>query len=331
MSSRPNGKSRGGDARAKALTPERRKEISRLAVEAKKARAKMPKATHSGILNIGGSEIRCFVLDDGRRVLSGRSLTSAIGMKGRGQGVTRISTNKLIKSSKNNDLIAAIENPIKFIGKSPKGLDEPSDGFEAIVLQEICEAILTARDNGEVKTEHDQRYAIQADILIRGFARVGIIALVDEATGYQKDRARDALAKILEAYVTKELQPWIRTFDSSYYEHMFKLRKLPYPPEKANYRPSYFGHLTNDVVYSRLAPGVLAALKEEAKKEVKKGAKLFQHLTAGFGRQELLKHLGMVVGLMKISNNWTDFMQKMNVVAPRYNETMSLDLEETDR
>ena len=330
MVERSAGKSRGGDARANALTAERRKEISRMGVEAKKARAQMPKATHSGVLQIGGSEIRCFVLDDGRRVLSGRGLTGAIGMKGRGQGVARISANKLIKSSNNSELLVAIENPIKFIGKSPKGRDEPSDGFEATVLQEICEAILTARDNGEIRTEHDMRYAQQADVLIRGFARVGIVALVDEATGYQRDRARDALAKILEAYVAKELQPWVKTFDNDYYENMFRLRGLPYPPEKTNYRPSYFGHLTNDVVYSRLAPGVLTALKEEAKRE-RKGTKLFQHLNPGYGRQELLKHLGMVVGMMKISDNWSDFMHKLNRVACRYDQTMLLDLEETDR
>ena len=166
--------------------------------------------------------------------------------------------------------------------------------------------------------------------MIRGFARVGIIALVDEATGYQKDRARDALAKILEAYVAKELQPWIKTFDAAYYEQMFRLRGLPYPPEKQNYRPGYFGHLTNDVVYGRLAPGVLAALKEEAKKDAKK-THMHRHLTAGFGRQELLKHLGMVVGFMKDSGNWVEFMTRLNRISPRYNDTIPLNLDVTDR
>lgn len=203
-------------------------------------------------------------------------------------------------------------------------------GYTADILPKVCDVYLNAADAGEL-THTQQHIAVTAMALMRGLAHVGIIALVDEATGYQKDRARDALAKILEAYVTKELQPWIRTFDPDYYEQMFRLRGLPYPPEKITYRPAYFGHLTNDIVYSRLAPGVLSALKEEAKKDEKKGTKLFQHLTAGYGRQELLKHLGMVVGLMKISTNWEDFMQKINRVAVRYNETMSLDLEEPDR
>ena len=37
--------------------------------------------------------------------------------------------------------------------------------------------------------------AEQCRILLHGFANVGIIALVDEATGYQDARARDALAE----------------------------------------------------------------------------------------------------------------------------------------
>lgn len=45
----------------------------------------------------------------------------------------------------------------------------------------------------------------RSEILVRGFARVSIIALVDEATGYQRDRAKNALAAILEAFIAKEL------------------------------------------------------------------------------------------------------------------------------
>ncbi len=165
---------------------------------------------------------------------------------------------------------------------------------------------------------------------MRGLAHLGIVALVDEATGYQKDRAKDALAKILEAYVAKELQPWVKTFDSDFYEQMFRLRGLSYPPENPNFRPQYFGKLTNDIVYCRLAPGVLEALKQENAKSEKKG-KLHQHLTAGYGRQNLLKHLGKTQALMEVSERWQDFMTKLNKVAPRYGETIPLDLDETDR
>jgi hypothetical protein len=321
----PKGKARGGKARAAALTPERRKEIADMAVQAKREKAKLPKATHSGSLELGGVSLACFVLDDGRRVVSGRGLTAAIGMKGRGQGVTRISDHKLIKHYENDKLSVAIESPIKFVGKSPKGDSVPSDGYEATVLQEICEAILTARDLGLVTTKQEARYVAQADVLMRGFARVGIIALIDEATGYQRDRAKDALARILEAYVAKELQPWVKTFPVDYYEQMCRLRGLPFPLVSGSY-PQYFGTLTNNIIYDRLAPGLRKELKQQAAKAEKKG-KLHQHLTADIGHPKLREHLASVVTVMKLSGNYEDFSNKLDAVHPKYGGTMKLDLQ----
>jgi hypothetical protein len=324
------GKKAGGLARAKALTPEDRKRISAKALAAKAAIAKMPKATHFGVLKVGDSETQCFVLDDGRRVISGRGLTAAIGMKGRGQGAARISGHKLIKHNENNELSLAIETPIKFVGKSPQGANIPSDGYEATVLQEICESILAARDKGLLSSEQDRRYAVHADALIRGFARVGIVALVDEATGYQKDRAKDALAKILETFVAKELQPYMKTFPVDYYEQLFRLRGLPYPPEVASFRPQYFGKLTNDIIYKRIAPGLLLELKKQNDKDEKKG-KLFQRLTLDVGYQKLRDHISGTVMAMKLSKDYPDFIEKMNRFYPRFGDTMMLDLDDADR
>ena len=321
------GKAKGGVARSAALSPDRRKEISMKGVEARRERATLPKATHFGDLAIGENEIRCFVLDDGRRVLSGRGLTNAIGMKGRGQGVARISANKLINSSENKDSILAIEKPIKFIGKSPKGLESASDGFEATILQEICEAILKSRDKGLATTEHDKRYVAQADILMRGFARVGIIALVDEATGYQKDRAKDALAKILESFVAKELQPYVKTFPSDYYEQLFRVYNLPYPPVgNKSWRPSFFGKITNDVIYARLAPDILPELKKAASKAEKK-SKLHQWLTNDIGHPKLREHLASIITILKLSKDHKEFKDNVDRIHTRYGSTAQIPFE----
>ena len=149
------------------------------------------RATHKGILHIANVDLRCYVLEDQRRVISGRSLTEAIGMKGRGQGASRIPTHPALKGFIGPDLAHAIENPIQ--------IKPNSTGFEATILLQICEAILNARDAGALKTGQEQRYAKAADTLMRAFATVGIIALVDEATGYQAQRDHDELQKILNA------------------------------------------------------------------------------------------------------------------------------------
>lgn len=321
----PSGRAVGGRARMAKLTPEQRQLNARAAALARADLNKLPKATHFGQLALGTVELQCFVLDDGRRVISGRGLTSAIGMKGRGAGVARVAEHKLIRSYGKGELVDAIENPIKFVGKSPKGENEPSDGYEAHVLQEVCEAILTARDNDQLKTEQDERYAVQADILMRGFARVGIVALIDEATGYQRDREKQALAKILEAFVAKELQPWLKTFPDDYYRELFRVYNLPYPPEgNPQWRPGFIGHVTNNVVYDRLAPGLLPELKKAASKQERK-TRLHQHLTQDIGHPKLQSHMGSIVTLLKLSKTPDEFYALVDRLHPRFGTTGQLD------
>ena len=166
--------------------------------------------------------------------------------------------------------------------------------------------------------------AEQCETLVRGFARVGIIALIDEATGYQKDRAADSLARILEAFVAKELQPWVKTFPADYYEHLFRLRGLDYQHDTPK-RPQYFGVLTNDLVYRRLAPGVLDELKRVSKgDDGKTKHKLFQKLTQNIGYPKLREHLGSVVTIMKLSDDYADFRSKMDRIHPIYGKTLPL-------
>lgn len=322
---KPKGRAAGGVARMASMTPEERKEQARSAAKARAEMKKLPRATHFGQLATGVIDLPCFVLEDGRRVISGRGLTAAIGMKGRGSGASRVADHKLIRAYGSQQLIDAIEHPIKFVGKSPKGVSEPSDGYEASVLQEVCEAILTARDHDLLVTDQDKRYAIQADILMRGFARVGIIALIDEATGYQKDREKQALAKILEAFVVKELQPWLKSFPDDYYVELFRLYKLPFPPTgNPSWRPGFFGHITNSVVYDRLAPGLLPELKRLASKEERK-ARLHQHLSSDVGHPKLQSHMGSIVTLLKLSNTPEEFRKYVDRFHPRFGTTGSLD------
>jgi hypothetical protein len=148
-------------------------------------------------------------------------------------------------------LAARIRNPIPF---RPAQGGKVAHGYEATILADTCDFVLTARKAEKLQKQQDH-IADQCELLLRGFARVGIIALVDEATGYQYSRTRNSLARILEAFVTKELQPWVKTFPDEYYAQLFRLRGLPYSADSVK-RPQYFGTLTNDIVWKRIAPGV---------------------------------------------------------------------------
>ena len=284
---------------------------------------KLPHATHKGVLTIGDIRIPCFVLDDGRRVISGRGMTAAIGMKGRGQGIARIVSHRILNDNGNKDLTLAIQSPISFTGGPRLG----GVGYEATVLQELCEAILVSRDKGELKSEQELRYGQFADTLIRAFARVGIIALVDEATGYQEVRDRLALQEILDKYLSEDLQPWTKTFPYEFYQRIFKLKRWP-GPDGAK-RPSVIGHYTNDFVYDRLAPGVLQELKQKNPRLPSGNLKNRHHqwFTPDLGHPRLKEHLAAVIALMRAAPNWDAFIRSLKRAFPKSNENTPLSID----
>jgi len=268
---------------------------------------KLPKATHQGVLRIGDTEMPCFNLEDGKRVISGRGMTTAIGMRGRGQGVTRIVTHSTIKPFINKDLDLAIQNPIYFVGSSSRK-KKPSAGYEATILHDLCQAILDARDAGVLKTEQEQRYARYCEILVRSFAKVGIIALVDEATGYQFERDRYELEKILEAYIAKELLPWTKRFPDEFYRQLFRLRGWQYSPLSVK-RPKDVGKLTNQLIYQKLPKGILKELRKK-NPTIEPGYRRHKHhqfLTGDIGNPHLERHIASVTTLMRASASWRNF------------------------
>ncbi len=288
----------------------------------------VPKATHRGILRIGEMEIPCFVLENGTRVISGRGMTKAIGMRGRGQGVERVATHPALKPYLGDKLSVAIRDPIRFVGTTSRK-SNPTSGYEATILQELCDAILTADEAGVLKTEQERRYAKFSYVLIRALARVGIIALVDEATGYQEVRSRRALEEILERYISNELLAWAKTFPDAFYKEMFRLRHWRYTPFSVA-RPSYVGTLTNDVVYARLAPGVLEELRRITPKDSKgrRKHKFHQRLTEDVGHPRLREHLEATTALMRASNDWNGFNRLLQRAYPKVNTNLELPLEE---
>ena len=331
----PEGKAKGGVARALALSPERRKEIGLRGVAAKHELATLLVATHGSVdrpLKIGEVDIPCYVLEGETRVLTQRGLMSGLGItkggtKSGDDQLTVLANNLLEKSLISNDIAEVIKNPIRF--KPPHG-GRPAFGYPATVLADICEAVLAARAESKLDVRQ-ANLAKQCEVLVRGFARVGIIALVDEATGYQRDRARDSLAKILEAFVAKELQPYVKKFPADFYEEMFRLRGIPFDPKSVK-RPMYFGHLTNDIVYRRLAPGVWKELKDRAKKhpDGKALPHLHRLLTHDVGDPRLKDMVTKVVTVMQLSDEWGDFKAKLDRIAPAFDETLQLPFELVD-
>lgn len=278
-------------------------------------------------LRIGDLEIPAYVLEGGIRVLSGRGMQTALGLGQRHGALLRGFMGKgNLKPYIRNDLAMALQNPFRFVRPGRGG--KVAVGFEATILPDICDAILEARNQG-VLSPKQLETAQQCEMLTRSFAKVGIIALVDEATGYQEVRDRVALQAILDRFLTAEKAKWAKTFPDEFYQEMFRLRGWPFNPLSVK-RPGVIGHITNDVVYSRLAPGILTKLKELNPKTEKghRKSKFFQFFTADYGVPELKQHLLNVIFLMKGSESWRNFYATLKRAAPRYGDTIQMNFGE---
>jgi len=326
------GASKGGIARAEKLTPEERSEIARIAVETRWEKAgtiPIPRAQYAGQIHIGNKILPCAVLDDGTRVLTQEGFLKAIGRSGkpaagRGSSVEKIAPFLDLDNLKpfiNEDLVSSTK-PILF--RTIKGIR--AYGYKADLLPKVCEVYLRARDEN-VLLQSQIKFAQACDILIRGLAHIGIIALVDEATGYQEIRDRVALQEILDRYLTDEWAKWTKTFPDGYYKELFRLKGIPYPPSSSK-RPQYIGHWTNDIIYSRLATGVLKTLKEKNPRLASgyRARKHHQHFTRDYGHPELKDLLSNVMFLMKGCSDWEDFKRRLDQAQPKYGDTLLMDL-----
>ena len=200
-------------ARAQSLAPERRTLIARKAA-AKRWGTLREAISHEGTLKIGNAELACYVLDDETRVLARASFVRAIGRTGKVKGGRQFDDEfqtPVFLSADNlkpfypTDL-GANSKPILFIYKGTEMI-----GYRAELLPDVCDIFADAERAGVLR-RNQQHIADACRTLSRGLTRVGIVGLIDEATGYQKERAANALAQILERFIAKELQPWILLF-----------------------------------------------------------------------------------------------------------------------
>jgi len=85
-----------------------------------------------------------------------------------------------------NKNLAAAENIVFSIPGNPR----PSRGIGAETFIDICQAYVKALKADELPTARQTRIAVGCSLFLAGCAKVGLLALIDEATGYQYDRGR---------------------------------------------------------------------------------------------------------------------------------------------
>lgn len=262
-------------------------------------------ATHSGVLTINGFSVPCAVLKNGQRVVSSRSVTGLLTGNIKG-GLQRYLQPKnlqpyLPEKLKNTDL----DDCIKYEVNGSKAY-----GFDAELIVDLCNMYIKAREEDALLPKQ-LPLAHQAQIIISSLAKVGIVGLIDEVTGYEKVREKDALQALLDKYLLKEYATWAKRFPDEFYTEIFRLKNWTF--KDLNKKPSVIGKYTTDLVYDRIAPDLTKKLKELTPK---KSVRLHQFLTLDLGVPALNNHISNVITIMKLSKNWDQFMENLNKLFP---------------
>lgn len=269
------------------------------------------KSLADGVLKIGDVELDVSVLENGVRVVKQTDVFRALGRDPRGN--SRIDQIPAFMDAKN--LQSLISSDLKEMIKRVAYLDKngkEKEGFNADILPLVADLYLKARDAGVlVATQIDT--AKKAEMLIRSLARVGITALVDEATGYQYERERDELQKILKAYISEELLKWEKRFPDDFYKEIFRLNGWDFTVSGIKKRPGVIGKWTNTLIYNELPAGVLQELKENTPKH----ARYHQRLTPDIGQPNLTAQIYKVVGIMQSSDNMQEMWERFKKIKAR--------------
>lgn len=319
------GGSKGGKARAERLSPAERSSAAREAAEARWGRTVLD-ATHEGSLVIGDLRFDCAVLDDKTRVLNQGTMLQALG---------RATTMGRRELTEGRPPFLSAANLRPFVSRELMELYEPvnyrhvrtsarSLGYRAEILPLVCEVYLDA-DKEDVLLKSQMNTLLAAETLIRGLARVGIIALVDEATGYQEVRARQELEKILEAYVQAQFRPWVSMFPDEFFRQIYKIHGWEFKPGQTR-RNSGAGKIIKHYVYGQLPPEVLEEIERLNPRNAhgNRSRKHHQYLTESTGIPHLDKQIISVITLMKISRNRQEFEDYFERAYPPPQEKLPL-------
>ena len=287
---------------------------------------KLPRATqYVGELKIGDLVIPCAVLDDGTRLLSERGITKALGGKrggahwrrkkagGEGADLPVFASSPNLIPYIDSDLYDSLLAPRKYLSRTGQKIGY---GREATMLPKVCDVWLKARDAG-VLHPGQVHIAQNADILVRGLAQVGILALVDKATGYQYDRERNELEQFLAVYLRDERLKWAKMFPDEFFKHIYRLKGWRYP--KGSQRTPLIGKIINKIVFAKLPQGVLDKLRKlnPVREETKRRKwKHHQFFSVDIGQPDLKERLVGLMALQRAAPNWKVFERMVERAYP---------------
>jgi hypothetical protein len=270
----------------------------------------LPIARWRGNLNIVGLEVPCYVLDNGEKIIGRTSATELLtGIKG-GGALEKYLGVKALEPFINSNLV--LERMVPFRLLEVEGLDKAVKGLPADLMIEVCQGFVAAlqasfdpQSTHPRMTDRQRQMAMQASVFLSACAKVGLEALIDEATGYQYEREEDALQVKLRAFIADELRAWEKTFPDELWSEFGRLTAWK---GSLHNRPKWWGKLVIEMIYDTLDPDVAEYLKNN---KPPPGVRWHSQLTENLGVRALVSRCYEVIGMAKTCENMRELRYKV--------------------
>jgi P63C domain-containing protein len=272
-----------------------------------------PREIAHGVLEIiPGNLIPCAVLDNEMRVLSTRGVSRAFGYKKTGTNLNRTGAPQpppflaslAVKPYLSDDLIVRLNSPRVY---RPKKGGRTAYGYDHSVFPDICKAIVAADKAGKLKLLRQRPIAEFANAMLDALVGVAMVALIDEATGYQAERELDELQRLVKAYVVPVMLPWLKRFPSDFKKETYRLMRWKHN-DTSTRTPRFMGKVINKWIYGRLPEPVLPELQRvNPAINGQRRAKHHQHLTPNTGIPHMDRQIVAVMALMRASRDRRQF------------------------
>lgn len=258
-----------------------------------------PKVVASGVLEIF-NEIPCYVLDDGQRIFRLSNLTKALRGKEHGKFGNYLAASNIQKYLP--ERLIPLNDELH--DRVPQGVvsfylnDKLEKGYNSEDFMDVCIAFIEAGYYGDL-TDVQKEISINANKYIMACAKVGITALIDEATGYQNLREDNALQLKLKFFLSDQLRDWEKTFPDELWRQFGRLTNWK---GSIHSRPQYWGKLVNELIYECLDEDLAKYLKEN-KPMMPSNTKYHQWLNENYGVRALTEHIWQIIGMARGCEN----------------------------
>jgi len=229
------------------------------------------------------------------------------------------------QSRKISELIDQLKNPLEI---NIEGTIIPC--FEHTAITKFCKAVGEARRAHKIAGEAFLEYAESCERFLAAAADIGLVALIDEATGYIREKQKHEYRDLFRDFIREQMRDWEKEFPDEFFDGIYKIYNLRRESNKNH--PQFFAKFIRKYVYHPLADshGVLLSMLDDKNPVIGKGRKhkLHQFLDEKVGLTKLRAHVWKVVGILSSVNTKAGFQKGFRNAFPRAFDQMDLELDD---